>query len=138
MPGSGSEVLQAPGQEFRSSRPQLSCSHPPDPRSKSGTSPLRSVAFPSHKAIVCVGRLSQTRCHFLQPRMAPAQQGHPVCTFPQLYISFLHLPWLHIGDVGVCCHFLLSYFIFQQLNFIMHSHNSGTLKRNLLKHSQDA
>lgn len=117
VPGSGSEVLQAPGQEFRSSRPQLSCSHPPDPRSKSGTSPLRSVAFPSHKAIVCVGRLSQTRCHFLQPRMAPAQQGHACLHLSSALYQLLALTLAsHWGRQGLLS-FLALLFYFPAAQF---------------------
>lgn len=69
---------------------RLSCSHSPDPGAKSGTSPLRSVAFPSHKAIVCAGRLSQARCHFLQPLTALVQWGHGLSA---PFLSFLlHFP----------------------------------------------
>lgn len=67
-----SGLLSASGPEVCSS-----CSRSlSDPHgAKSGTSPPRSVAFPSHKATVRAGRLSQTRCHFPQPLLAPAQCG---------------------------------------------------------------
>lgn len=59
---------------------------------KSGTSPLRSVALPSLKTPVQEGRLSQTRCHFLQPLPAPACCGYGCLHLSQLLLcSSIHL-----------------------------------------------